>query len=193
LYQRPPTDRAPAPASCALSLQRRAHAAHALLGTVALAVSDPADSRSEQGAWRERPERPRARRHRPAWRHAAAALLGIAYAGALAWTSWDSSMATDDGGIAPLLAVASILGWTAVTVLVGYLLRTWAFAIIALAVVIPAFIGEQADEFDEELRYFNWLLLIVINAAIAALGVWVAARRAARAGPTEGRSASTSA
>jgi hypothetical protein len=169
-------------------LQRRAHAAYALWGTVAIAVSDPAEPSSGGGARSSRARWPRASPRRAGWRGAATALVGIAYAGALAWTSWDSAMATDDGDTAPLLAVASILGWTALTVLFGYLLRTSAFAIIALAVVIPAFIGEQAEEFDEELRYFNWLLLIVINAAFAAIGVWLAARRAARAGTTEGRS-----
>jgi hypothetical protein len=184
LYQRPPTDRAPAPASCALSLQRRAHAARALLGTVAIAVSDPADSRREEGAWRERPERPRAQRHRPAWRHAAAALLGIAYAAALAATSWYGSIDGDDGGGAPLGAVASVLGWSAATVLFGYVLRRWAFAIIALAVVVPAVIGERAEEFDNELRYFNWLLLIVVNAGLAAIGLWLAHRRSRHAGRT---------
>ena len=177
MYQRPPTDRAPAPASCALSLQRRAHAARALLGTVAIAVSDRAESSSTGGAWRERPERPRPQRHLWASRHAAAALLGVAYAAALAATSWYGSIDSDDGGGAPLGAVATVLVWTAATVLFGYLLSTWAFAVIPIAVVVPAVIGERAEEFDNELRYFNWLLLIVVNAALAAIGVWLAARR----------------
>jgi hypothetical protein len=85
----------------------------------------------------------------------------------------------DDGGTAPLVAVLTILVWTAATVLFGYLLSTWAFAVIPIAVVVPAVIGERAEEFDNELRYFNWLLLIVVNAALAAIGVWLAARRRA--------------
>jgi hypothetical protein len=87
----------------------------------------------------------------------------------------------DDGGTAVLAAVLSVLAWTAVTVLFGYLLQTWAFAVIPLAVVIPAWIGERAEEFDNELRYFNSLLLIVVNAALAAIGVWLAHRRPRRA------------
>jgi hypothetical protein len=152
------------------------------LGTVAIAVSGPAESSSEESAGSARAW----------WRPAATVLVGGAYTAALAWTSWDSSMDGDDGGTAPLTALLAILVWTAATVLFGYLLRTWAFAVIPIAVVVPAVIGERAEEFDNELRYFNWLLLIVINAAIAAIGVWVAARRAARAGTTEGRSASAS-
>jgi hypothetical protein len=148
------------------------------VGTVAIAVSDPAQSSGSEGAWRERPERPRARRHRPAWRHAAAALLGIAYAAALAATSWYGSIDSDDGGAgAPLTAVVTVLAWGAVTVLLGYVLRRWAFAIIALAVVVPAWIGEAGEEFDNELRYFNWLLLIVLNAALVAPGAWLGRRR----------------
>jgi hypothetical protein len=115
---------------------------------------------------------------------AATVLVGGAYAAALAWTSWDGSMDGDDGGTAPLAAVLSILGWSALTVLVGYLVRRWAFAVIVLAVVIPAAIGEAGEEFDNELRYFNWLLLIVINAAIAAIGVWLAHRRTRHAART---------
>jgi hypothetical protein len=146
-------------------------------------VSDPAESSGEERAWRERPERRRAGRHHPAWRHAATALVGIAYAAALAATSWYGSIdSDDDGGGAPLGAVLTVLAWSAATVLVGYVLRRWAFAIIALAVVIPAWIGEAGEEFDNELRYFNWLLLIVVNAALAALGLWLAHRRSRHAG-----------
>ena len=144
-------------------------------------MSDPAESSGEEGAWRERPERPRAGRHHPARRHAATALVGIAYAAALAATSWYGSIdSDDDGGGAPLGAVLTVLAWSAATVLFGYVLRRWAFAIIALAVVVPAVIGERAEEFDNELRYFNWLLLIVVNAALAAIGLWLAHRRSQR-------------
>jgi hypothetical protein len=52
------------------------------------------------------------------------------------------------------------------------------FLLIPLAVVVPAFIGERAEEFDNELRYFNWLLLIVLNAALVAPGAWLGRRRA---------------
>jgi hypothetical protein len=165
-------------------LHRRAHAARALLGTVAIAVSDPVESSSTEAAWRGRPERPRPQRHSPAWRHAAAALLGVAYAAALAAASWYSSIDVDDGGAAPLGAIATVVVWTAATILLGYLLRTWAFALIPVAVVVPAVIGERAEEFDNELRYFNWLLLIVVNAVLAAIGLWLAHRRSRRSART---------
>jgi hypothetical protein len=170
-------------------LQGRAHAARALLGTVAIAVSGEAESSGEGGGEGARGERacwdpPRAVPSRgeraSAWRPAATALVGAGYAAALGWTSWNSAMDGDDGGTAVLAAVLSVLAWTAATVLFGYLLHTWAFAVIPLAVVIPAWIGDRAEEFDNELRYFNWLLLIVVNAALASIGVWLAHRRSRR-------------
>jgi hypothetical protein len=44
---------------------------------------------------------------------------------------------------------------------------------VALGVV-----GERMEEFDNELRYFNWALMLVLNAAFAAVGAWLARRSA---------------
>ena len=44
---------------------------------------------------------------------------------------------------------------------------------VALGVV-----GDGMEEFDNELRYFNWALMLVLNAAFAAVGAWLARRSA---------------
>ena len=83
----------------------------------------------------------------------------------------------DDGGTPVALAAVTILVWVGATVLLGYLLPRLAFAIVPVAIVVPAFVGERLDEFDNELRYFNWLLMAVVNLALVAVGAWRAQRR----------------
>ena len=112
------------------------------------------------------------------WRRSAAVLVGGAYAVALGWTAWNSSMDGGDEGTPIVAALLAIVGWIVFCVVSGYLLPRLVFVLIPLAVVVPAFIGERAEEFDNELRYFNWLLLIVLNAALVAPGAWLGRRRA---------------
>jgi hypothetical protein len=111
------------------------------------------------------------------WHAAAATLVGAGYTAALAAASWSGAMDGDDDSTAIVLAVVTVIAWIAATVLLGYLLPRLAFVLIALAVIVPAFVGEQMEEFDNELRYFNWLLMLVLNAAFAAAGAWLARRR----------------
>ena len=91
----------------------------------------------------------------------------------------------DDGGTAVLAAVLSASRGRRPRCSSAICCRRGLFAVIPLAVVIPAWIGERAEEFDNELRYFNWLLLIVVNAALASIGVWLAHRRPRRASSAE--------
>jgi hypothetical protein len=69
-----------------------------------------------------------------------------------------------------------VVVWIAVSVLYGYLLPRLAFVLIPAAVVIPAVVGERMEEFDNELRYFNWALMLALNAAFAAAGARLARR-----------------
>jgi len=71
-----------------------------------------------------------------------------------------------------------VVVWIAVSVLYGYLLPRLAFVLIPAAVVIPAVVGERMEEFDNELRSFNWGLMLVLNAAFAAVGARLARRGA---------------
>jgi len=82
----------------------------------------------------------------------------------------------EDTSVVP--AVVVVVVWIAVTVLYGYLLPRLAFVLIPAAVVIPAVVGERMEEFDNELRYFNWGLMLVLNAAVAAVGARLARRGA---------------
>lgn len=111
------------------------------------------------------------------WRAVAATVLSVAYAAALAAASWNGAMDGDDDGAPIVPAIVTIVVWCAATVLLGYLLPRLAFAIVLVAIVVPAFVGERAEEFDNELRYFNWLLMAVINTALVAVGAWRAGRR----------------
>jgi hypothetical protein len=76
------------------------------------------------------------------------------------------------------LGVVVVVVRIAASVLYGYLLPRLAFVLIPVAVVIPAVVGERMEEFDNELRYFNWALMLVLNAAFAAVGAWLARRSA---------------
>ena len=115
---------------------------------------------------------------RPSWRAVAAALVGVAYTAALPVASWNGAMDGDDDGTSVALGVVVVVVWIAVSVLYGYLLPRLAFVLIPAAVVIPAVVGERMEEFDNELRYFNWALMLVLNAAFAAVGAWLARRSA---------------
>ena len=84
----------------------------------------------------------------------------------------------DDDGTSVALGVVMVVVWIAASVLYGYLLSRLAFVLIPVAVVIPAVVGERMEEFDNELRYFNWALMLVLNAAFAAVGAWLARRSA---------------
>ncbi len=114
---------------------------------------------------------------RPSSRTVAAALVGVAYTAALAVASWNGAMDGDDDGTSVVLGVIAVVVWVAASVLYGYLLPRLAFVLIPLAVVVPAVVGERMEEFDNELRYFNWALMVVVNAAFAAIGAWLARRR----------------
>ena len=115
---------------------------------------------------------------RPSGRAVAAALVGVAYTAALAVASWNGAMDGDDDGTSVALGVVVVVVWIAVSVLYGYLLPRLAFVLIPAAVVIPAVVGERMEDFDNELRYFNWALMLVLNAAFAAVGAWLARRSA---------------
>jgi hypothetical protein len=115
---------------------------------------------------------------RPSSRAVAAALVGVAYTAALAVASWNGAMDGDDDGTSVALGVVVVVVWIAASVLYGYLLPRLAFVLIPVAVVIPAVLGERMEEFDNELRYFNWALILVLNAAFAAIGAWLARRSA---------------
>ena len=108
-------------------------------------------------------------------RAVAAALVGVAYTAALAAASWNGAL-DDDDGTSVALGVVVVVGWIAASVLYGYLLPRLAFVLIPVAVVVPAVVGERMEEFDNELRYFNWALMLVLNAAFAAVGAWLARR-----------------
>jgi hypothetical protein len=111
------------------------------------------------------------------WRTLARPLVAAVYAALIATAAWGGGM-SDGGGSTPLLlGILTVLGWGAITVLCGYLLPRAVFVVIALAVAIPAFIGERGEHFDEELRYFNWMLIAALNAIVAIPGVWLAYRR----------------
>jgi hypothetical protein len=140
-------------------MRKRAPCARDLLSTVRIAVDGAGSDRGTS------------------WRTFAGPFVVVVYGSALASTSWSSAM-DGDGGSSPIaLAVLTILVWLALTVLCGYLLPTAAFVLIPIAVAVPAFIGERGEEFDNELRYFNWLLLVVINMALVIPGAWLARRR----------------
>jgi hypothetical protein len=111
-------------------------------------------------------------------RAVAAALVGVAYTAALAVASWNGAMDGGDEGTSVVPAVVVVVVWIAVSVLYGYLLPRLAFVLIPAAVVIPAVVGERMEEFDNELRYFNWGLMLVLNAAFAAVGARLARRGA---------------
>jgi hypothetical protein len=115
---------------------------------------------------------------RPSSRAVAAALVGVAYTAALAVASWNGATDGDDDGTSVALGVVMVVVWIAASVLYGYLLSRLAFVLIPVAVVIPAVVGERMEEFDNELRYFNWALILVLNAAFAAVGAWLARRSA---------------
>jgi hypothetical protein len=115
---------------------------------------------------------------RPSSRAVAAALVGVAYTAALAVASWNGATDGDDDGTSVALGVVMVVVWIAASVLYGYLLSRLAFVLIPVAVVIPAVVGERMEEFDNELRYFNWALMLVLNAAFAAVGAWLARRSA---------------
>jgi len=115
---------------------------------------------------------------RPSSRAVAAALVGVAYTAALAVASWNGATDGDDDGTSVALGVVMVVVWIAASVLYGYLLSRLAFVLIPVAVVIPAVVGERMEEFDNELRYFNWALILVLNAAFAAVGAWLARRDA---------------
>jgi len=117
-------------------------------------------------------------RRRRSSRAVAAALVGVAYTAALAVASWNGAMDGGDDGTSVVPAVVVAVVWVAVTVLYGYLLPRLAFVLIPAAVVIPAVVGERMEEFDNELRYFNWGLMLVLNAAFAAVGARLARRGA---------------
>jgi hypothetical protein len=147
-------------------------------------VAEESDERaSGEGAERAGGEGAERAGSRPAlarpgtWRTVARPLVAAAYAALLASASWSGGM-SDDGGSTPLLlGVLTVLAWGAITVLTGYLLPRSVFVVIALAVAIPAFVGERGEQFDEELRYFNWMLIAALNALVAIPGVWLAHRR----------------
>ena len=103
--------------------------------------------------------------------------MAAGYSAALAAASWNGAMDGDGDSTPVVLGVITVLVWIAATVLLGYLLPRLAFVFIALAVIVPAVVGERMEEFDNELRYFNWLLMVVLNAAFAAAGAWLARRR----------------
>jgi hypothetical protein len=111
------------------------------------------------------------------WHMAAAALVGVADTAALAAASWSGAMDGDGDSTSFVLGVLTALVWLAPTVLYGYLLPRLAFVLIPAAVAVPAFVGERMEEFDNELRYFNWLLMVVLNMAFAAIGAWLVRRR----------------
>ena len=115
---------------------------------------------------------------RPSSRAVAAALVGVAYTPALPVASWNGATDGDDDGTSVALGVVMVVVWIAASVLYGYLLSRLAFVLIPVAVVIPAVVGERMEEFDNELRYFNWALILVLNAAFAAVGAWLARRSA---------------
>ncbi|HEX6696755.1 MAG TPA: hypothetical protein VF080_08175 [Solirubrobacteraceae bacterium] len=49
---------------------------------------------------------------------------------------------------------------------------------VAAALVGVPYTGKRMEEFDNELRYFNWGLILVLNAAFAAGGARLARRGA---------------
>ena len=87
-------------------------------------------------------------------------------------------MDAGDDGTSVVTTVVVVVVWTAVSVLYGYLLPRLAFVLIPAVVVIPAVVGERMEEFDNELRYFNWALMLVPNVAFAAVGARLARRGA---------------
>ena len=103
--------------------------------------------------------------------------MAAGYSAALAAASWNGAMDGDGDSTPVVLGVITVLVWIAATVLLGYLLPRLAFVFIALAVIVPAVVGERMEEFDNELRYFNWLLMAAINTALVAVGAWWAGRR----------------
>ncbi len=101
-------------------------------------------------------------------------ILAAAYAALIAWATWRGGMqdgGDDSGTVAE--AVLFLAGWAAASVVVGYVVGGVAFVLAVVAVAGATILGDVLDEFDNELWFFNSLILLAISIVLLFPGFYL--------------------
>jgi hypothetical protein len=106
--------------------------------------------------------------------HVAVAVGCAAYLAAVASMAWQGGLAESRSG---LLWAAAGFVWLFGSVLVGARVGAHALWLPIVGVPVGILVGQANDDFDNELRVLNWLIVFTVSIVLVAIGVWAWVRR----------------